>query len=151
MLDLARRKLVQIIDALRPAIRAGVPVVGLEPSCLSVFRDELRNMLPDDEDAQRLAGQTKTLSELLLATDRWEAPRLEAKALVQTHCHHRAVLDADTEQRMFAAMGLDLQPNPAGCCGHAGSFGYEADHYPVSMTIAEQSLLPAIRAAAQTP
>ncbi len=145
MLDLAKRHLRQIIEALRPEIRAGVPLVGLEPSCLSVFRDELRNMLPDDEDAQRLACQSKTLSELLLATPGWKPPKLAAKALVQAHCHHKAVLDAETQQRMFEQMGLRLQPNPTGCCGHAGSFGYEADHYPVSMTIAEQALLPAVR------
>jgi Fe-S oxidoreductase len=147
MLDLARRKLLQAIDALRPAIRAGVPVVGLEPSCLSVFRDELRNMLADDEDAQRLARQSRTISELLLATPGWKAPQLRAKALVQSHCHHKAVLDADTQQQMFRAMGVELEPNPARCCGQAGSFGYEADHFPVSMTIAKQSLLPAIRSA----
>ncbi len=147
MLDLAKRKLVDVVDALRPAIRAGVPVVGLEPSCLSVFRDELRNLLADDEDAQRLACQTKTISELLLATPGWKAPRLAAKAVVQTHCHHKAVLDAQTQQQMFEAMGLELQPNPTGCCGHAGSFGYETEHYPVSMTIAEQALLPAVRRA----
>jgi Fe-S oxidoreductase len=148
MLDLAKRKLGQVIAALRPAIREGIPVVGLEPSCISVFRDELRNMLPDDEDAQRLACQTKTISELLLATPGWKAPRLAAKALTQTHCHHKAVLDAAAQKQMFEAMGLDLQPNPTGCCGHAGSFGYEAEHYPVSMTIAEQALLPAVRSAA---
>ena len=84
---------------------------------------------------------------MLLATPGWKAPPLAAKALVQTHCHHKAVLESETEQQMFDEMGLDLQPNPTGCCGHAGSFGYEAEHYPVSMTIAEQSLLPAIRTA----
>jgi Fe-S oxidoreductase len=111
MLDLAKRMLLQDIDALRPAIRAGIPVVGLEPSCLSVFRDELKNMLPDDEDAQRLAWQTKTISELLLTTSGWKAPRLTTKALVQTHCHHKAVLDAETQQLMFQAMGLELRTN----------------------------------------
>jgi Fe-S oxidoreductase len=145
MLDLAKRKLVQVIEALRPAIRAGIPVVGLEPSCFSVFRDELKNMLPDDEDAQRLACQTKTISELLVATPGWKAPRLTAKALAQTHCHHKAVLDAETQQQMFEAMGLELQPNPTGCCGHAGAFGFESEHYPVSMAIAQEALLPAVR------
>lgn len=145
MLDLAKRKLGQVIEALRPAIRAGIPIVGLEPSCLSVFRDELLNLLPDDEDAQRLAHQTKTISELLTASPGWNPPHLAAKALLQTHCHHKAVLDAATEQSMFEAIGVELQPNPTGCCGHAGSFGYETEHYPVSMTIAGQELLPAVR------
>ena len=145
MLDLARRQLLRTLDALRPAIRAGVPVVGLEPSCLSVFRDELKNLLADNEDAQRLACQSKTIAELLLANPGWEPPKLAAKALVQTHCHHKAVLDLAAQQRLLEKIGLKLQPNPTGCCGHAGSFGYEADHYPVSMTIAEQTLLPAVR------
>ena len=74
MLDLARRKLVQILDALRPAIRAGIPVVGLEPSCVSVFRDEMPNLLADDADAQRLGRLAKTLSELLLETPGWRPP-----------------------------------------------------------------------------
>lgn len=147
MLDLAKRQLLQIIDTLRPAIRAGIPIVGLEPSCLSVFRDELKNMLPDDEDAQRLASQAKTLCELLAELPGWTPPKLAAKALVQEHCHHKAVLDTTAQQRIFEEMGLELQPNPTGCCGHAGSFGYEAEHYPVSMTIAEQALLPAVRGA----
>ena len=147
MLDLAKRQLTQIVNVLRPAIRAGVPVVGLEPSCVSVFRDEMRNLFPDDEDAQRLACQTRTLSEQLAATQDWDPPRLAAKALVQVHCHHRAVLDPGAQQQLFDKMGLELMPNSAGCCGQAGSFGYETEHYPVSMTIAEQSLLPAVRRA----
>ena len=147
MLDLAKRHLGAIIAALRPLIRAGLPVVGLEPSCLSVFRDELLNLLPEDEDAQRLAAQSKTLSELLLVTPGWRPPRLAAKVLVQTHCHHKAVLDAASQEKMLESTGLDLVPNPTGCCGHAGSFGYEAEHHPVSMTIARQALLPAIEKA----
>ena len=128
MLDLAKRHLLQVIEVLRPGSRAGMPIVGLEPSCLSVFRDELRDVLPDDEDAQRLACQSKTLSELLLATPGWKPSKLAAKALVQTHCHHKAVLDPEKQHEMFEKIGLKLQPNPTGCCGHAGAFGYEAEH-----------------------
>jgi Fe-S oxidoreductase len=147
MLDLAKRHLAEIIEALRPQIRAGVPVVGLEPSCLSVFRDELLNLFPEDEDAQRLAAQAKTLGELLAATPGWRPPQYSGKALLQTHCHHKAVLDAASQRKMLEKMGLELAPNPTGCCGHAGSFGYEAEHHPVSMTIARQALLPAIEKA----
>src|SRR6185437_8380922 len=147
MLNLARRQLEQIIAVLRPAIRAGVPVVGLEPSCVSVFRDELTNLMPDDEDALRLAAQTKTLPELLMAKESWRPPPFAAKVLVQAHCHHRAVLDEGAQEKMLAAMGVERVPNRAGCCGHAGSFGYEAEHYELSMTIAEQALLPAVRKA----
>ncbi|HEX5452478.1 MAG TPA: FAD-linked oxidase C-terminal domain-containing protein [Stellaceae bacterium] len=146
-LDLARRHLRQILDVLRPAIRAGVPVVGLEPSCVSVFRDELRNLMFEDEDAHRLACQTRTLAEQLMATPDWEPPRLSGKVLLQSHCHTKAVLDADAQHKLFKKIGLELVENPTGCCGQAGSFGYESEHYAVSMTIAEQALLPAVRRA----
>ncbi|MBN9560180.1 MAG: FAD-binding protein [Alphaproteobacteria bacterium] len=148
MLDLAKRKLHQTIDALRPAIRAGIPVVGLEPSCVSVFRDEMPNLLTDNEDAQRLALQTKTLSELLMATPGWTPPPLERKALVHVHCHHKSVLDDEAEHDMLHKMGLDYKPMSDGCCGQAGSFGYEANHYEVSMRVGEDALLPAVRNAA---
>jgi Fe-S oxidoreductase len=147
MLGLARRKLNQVIEALRPAIRAGVPVVGLEPSCVSVFRDELVNLMPDNRDAHRLARQTMLLSEFLMKDANWKPPRFERAALAHAHCHHRAVLDLDPQQRMFKAMGLKVEYPKTGCCGQAGSFGYEAGHYDVSMKIGEQELLPAIRKA----
>jgi FAD/FMN-containing dehydrogenase/Fe-S oxidoreductase len=147
MLGLARRRLQDILEQLRPAIRAGIPLVGVEPSCLSVFRDELTNLLADDEDAQRLAAQTKTLSELLLATAGWRPPRLERKALLHTHCHHKAVLDANAERKLLESMGLTLEKPPVGCCGHAGSFGYEAQHHALSMQIGELVLLPSVREA----
>jgi Fe-S oxidoreductase len=148
MLDLAKRKLRQTIDALRPAIRAGVPVVGLEPSCVSVFRDELRNLMPGDEDAQRLASQTMLLSEFLMRDPGWKPPQLERKALVHMHCHHRSVLDDKAQEKMLAAMGLDVSTPKVGCCGQAGSFGYERDHYDVAMAVGEQDFLPAVRDAA---
>ncbi len=145
MLDQAKRLLHQTIEALRPAVRAGIPVVGLEPSCVSVFRDEMLNLLPHDEDAQRLARQAKTLSELLSETEGWVPPRLERKALLHMHCHQRAVLKPDVEEKILRDMGLDLLPNKAGCCGVAGAFGYEASHYDVAMQIGEHELLPAVR------
>ncbi len=145
MLDQAKRLLHQAIEVLRPAVRAGIPVVGLEPSCVSVFRDEMLNLLPHDEDAQRLARQTKTLAELLSETEGWVPPRLERKALVHMHCHQRAVLNPDAEEKVLRGMGLDLLDNKAGCCGVAGAFGYEADHYDVAMQIGEQELLPNVR------
>jgi Fe-S oxidoreductase len=145
MLSLAKRKLTEVMDALRPAIRGGIPVVGLEPSCVSVFRDELRNLFPDDEDAERLATQTKTFGELLTATPAWTPPRLERKALLHMHCHERSVLSPDTQEGLLTAMGLELIKNPAGCCGVAGAFGYEDNHYEVSMRIGEHDLLPLVR------
>jgi FAD/FMN-containing dehydrogenase/Fe-S oxidoreductase len=145
MLDLAKRQLLEIIDTLRPAIRAGIPLVGLEPSCLSVFRDEMVNLLADDEDAQRLSRQAKTLGEFL--GESWQPPKLHRKALVHIHCHHRTVLNPQPEQRLLRKAGLDIQIPKTGCCGQAGSFGYETEHYDVAMKIGEQVLLPAIRKA----
>jgi FAD/FMN-containing dehydrogenase/Fe-S oxidoreductase len=147
-LDLARYRLHRILYELRPAIRAGIPVVVLEPSCASVFRDEMPNLMATDHDAQRLSKQTITLSELLAKTNTWLPPRLEGRALLQSHCHQRAVLNADAERTLLTSMGIELLPLSSGCCGHAGAFGYESEHYAVSQTIAEQVLLPAIRQAA---
>ncbi|HEY6433312.1 MAG TPA: FAD-linked oxidase C-terminal domain-containing protein [Acetobacteraceae bacterium] len=145
MLDLAKQKLREAMDVLRPAARAGIPIVGLEPSCVSVFRDEMLNLFPHDEDAQRLASQVKTFAELLQATDGWKPPKLHRKALVHMHCHQRAVLSPEAEEAVLKDMGLELIKNPAGCCGVAGAFGYETNHYDVAMRIGEHDLLPLAR------
>jgi Fe-S oxidoreductase len=145
MLDLAKRKLAEAMKALAPAIEAGVPVIGLEPSCVSVFRDELLNLFPHDTDASRLASQVKTLGEVLAATPGWQPPRLRRRALVHLHCHQRAVLSPETEEHLLKKMGLDLVENPAGCCGVAGAFGYERGHYDIAMKIGERDLLPLVR------
>jgi FAD/FMN-containing dehydrogenase/Fe-S oxidoreductase len=150
MLTLARRYLHRTLDAVRPALDAGVPVVGLEPSCVAVFRDELANLLPNDPDAQRLHAHSYPLSEFLArhAGD-WPIPRLHRRALVQPHCHHHSVLGFDDEQNLLHRMGLDVEIPDAGCCGMAGSFGYEAgERYAVSMAAGERVLLPAVRDAA---
>jgi FAD/FMN-containing dehydrogenase/Fe-S oxidoreductase len=151
MLDRATALLHQILDALRPEIEAGVPVVGLEPSCVSVFRDELVNLLPDDEDAQRLSRQTYLLSEFLeQKAPGFQPPRLARKALVHGHCHHKAVLKMDAEERLLAKLGLDYTLLDDGCCGMAGAFGFEqGDHYDVSIKAGERALLPAVRGASQ--
>jgi FAD/FMN-containing dehydrogenase/Fe-S oxidoreductase len=145
MLRLARLQLRQILEALRPQIRDGVPVVGLEPSCVAVFRDELLNLFPDDVDAQRLAKQTFTLSEWLCRSG-WQPPQLTGRAIVQAHCHHVSVLDFDPERKLLERTGLDVDVLSSGCCGLAGSYGYECgEKYDISMRCAEDVLLPAIR------
>jgi FAD/FMN-containing dehydrogenase/Fe-S oxidoreductase len=149
MLDLARRLLRQVLAELRPQIRAGLPLVGLEPSCLAVFRDELGNLFPGDQDARRLAAQACTLAEFLErhAPD-FKPPRLEAKALVQHHCHHYAVMGFGPDTRLLERMGVDAEVLDAGCCGMAGSFGFErGDHYRVAMAAGERVLLPRVREA----
>jgi Fe-S oxidoreductase len=151
MLDLAQRFLRRIIEVLRPEIAAGVPLVVLEPSCLSVFRDELRNLFPHDEDAKRLSRQSFLLSEFLAEHARdYRPPRLARTALVHGHCHHKAIAKMDAEVQVLKAMGLDVEVLDAGCCGMAGAFGFErGDHYDVSVKAGERVLLPAVRRAAR--
>lgn len=144
MLDRAKRALREIIESLRPSIRAGIPVVGLEPSCVSVFRDELVELFPHDEDALRLSKSTFLLSEFL-SDEGWQPPRLERKALVHGHCHQKSVLRFDASTSLLKKAGLDCDVPDSGCCGLAGSFGYEAKHYDISKAIGERVLLPAVR------
>jgi FAD/FMN-containing dehydrogenase/Fe-S oxidoreductase len=148
MLPTAKRWLRRILTDLRDPITEGVPLIGLEPSCLAVFRDELPNMLPTDAAATRLARQSLTLGEFL--GQRGYTPRrLDRDALVQVHCHHGAVLSYDSERRLLEQMGLNLVIPDSGCCGMAGSFGYErGKRYQVSRDCGERVILPAVRQAA---
>jgi FAD/FMN-containing dehydrogenase/Fe-S oxidoreductase len=147
MLGLAKRLLRRVLRELRDELRAGTPVVGLEPSCVAVFRDELGSLFPEDEDARRLAAQTVTLSELLTEHARDRLPRLTGRVLVHGHCHEKAVLKADRELAVLRALGLEVEAPDTGCCGMAGSFGFEAGKYDVSMKVGERVLLPAVRQA----
>ncbi|MDQ2663290.1 MAG: FAD-binding oxidoreductase [Candidatus Eremiobacteraeota bacterium] len=148
MLSVAKTLLLQILEALRPQIRAGVPIVGLEPSCVSVFRDEMCNLLPDDHDALRLRDQVFLFEEFLAKkAPAYDPPLLHRKAVVHEHCHHKSVLDKGSGKALFTAMGLDYDMPDTGCCGMAGAFGFEADHYDVSVAIGERVLLPAVRKA----
>jgi FAD/FMN-containing dehydrogenase/Fe-S oxidoreductase len=149
MLRLARHHLQHIMRLLRNEIRAGVPIVVLEPSCASVFRDELPGLFPGDTDAQRLSKQTFLLSEFLTRQD-YQPPRLEGKAVLHGHCHQKAVLDMRSEQKLLEQMGLNVEMPDSGCCGMAGGFGFEAGtHYDVSMRCGERVLLPTVRSAAR--
>ncbi len=144
MLDTAKRMLTEILDQLRPHIRRGVCLVGLEPSCVAVFRDELTNLFPHDEDAQRLSQQTYLLSEFLAKHD-FDPPPLDRHALVHIHCHHKSVMGSSDEQEMLSRMGADCEYPESGCCGMAGSFGFEKEHYDISVACGERVLLPAVR------
>jgi Fe-S oxidoreductase len=149
MLTRAKALLREVLDALRPEIAASTPVVGLEPSCVAVFRDELLNMLPHDEDAKRLSKQTFTFAEFLAKRLDWEPPHLDAQAVVHGHCHYRAIeRGMECDRQVLGAMGLDFQILDTGCCGMAGPFGYQAgEHFDVSVKVAEHSLLPKLREA----
>ncbi|HEU5369892.1 MAG TPA: FAD-linked oxidase C-terminal domain-containing protein, partial [Ktedonobacterales bacterium] len=151
MLDLAKHYLQRILETLRPEIRAGTPIIALEPSCAAVFRDELLNLFPQDEDAKRLSQQVLLLSEFLQkrASD-YELPRLPLKAVVHGHCHHKAVIGMQDEEAVLKRLGLDYDVLDAGCCGMAGSFGFErGERYDVSIKAGERALLPTVRDAAR--
>lgn len=146
-LDAAERYLRRTLDQLRDDIRAGTPVVGMEPSCLAVFRDELTKLLPHDEDAQRLRRNAYHFAEFLDAHG-VDLPTSERDALVWTHCHHRATGGSSPERRVLAdTMGMDVTELSGGCCGLAGSWGFEDGKYDISMDCGEQALLPAVRSA----
>lgn len=145
MLDSAKYLLEQLLEALRPQIAAGIPVIGLEPSCVSVFRDEMVSLIAHNKDAARLKQQTFLLSEFLIKEADYHPPQLKRKAIVHGHCHHKSILKFDSEQELLKRLGLDFQVLDSGCCGMAGSFGFEAQKYEVSVKVGERVLLPAIR------
>ena len=121
--------------------------MGLEPACIAVFRDELLNLFPEDEDARRLARQALSLAEFV-ERERFELPRLRRKALLHGHCHQKAVVKMDADEAVFSKLGLDFSVLDSGCCGLAGSFGYEkGERYDVSMKAGERILLPTVRSA----
>jgi Fe-S oxidoreductase len=137
----------RILSGMQNEIRRGYPIVVLEPSCCSVFRDELLNLFPNDEDAKRLSQQTFLLSEFLAKhAPGYEPPKLKRKALLHGHCHHKAIMRMEDEKAILQKMGLDLEEPDTGCCGMAGAFGFEdGEHYDVSMKCGERVLLPAVR------
>ncbi|HEY4119330.1 MAG TPA: FAD-binding and (Fe-S)-binding domain-containing protein [Byssovorax sp.] len=144
----AKRLLRRTLDVLHPDIAAGVPVVGLEPSCVAVFRDELVNLFPHDEDAKRLSHQTYALSELLVQGPvRVELPSIGGRVLLHGHCHHKSILGMRDELAVLSRLGLEVDAPEPGCCGMAGSFGFERSHYDLSRQVGERALLPAVRAA----
>jgi len=146
MLDRAKNYLEHIMSALSAPILAGIPIVVLEPSCASVFRDELRNLFPMDQRAIRLRSQTFLLSEFLEQhAPGYEAPLVGQKILLHGHCHHKSIMKLGDEESLLRKMGADLQSIDSGCCGMAGPFGFEKDKYAVSQAVGERVLLPAVR------
>ncbi|MET0766303.1 MAG: FAD-linked oxidase C-terminal domain-containing protein [Aeromicrobium sp.] len=146
-LDTARTMIARAVDQLHPYVTAGVPVVGLEPSCLAVLRSDAVELL-DDPRALDVAAGVFTLAELLQRTEGWQAPDLTGTSLVvQPHCHQASVLGFEADLAVMRATGATIE-RLSGCCGLAGNFGVEKGHYEVSVAVAEQQLLPAIRNAA---
>ncbi|WP_242625126.1 FAD-binding and (Fe-S)-binding domain-containing protein [Krasilnikovia cinnamomea] len=146
-LDSAKKILSRTVAALAADARAGVPIVGVEPSCLAVLRSDVHELLPGDPDAALVAGSVHTLAELLAKTPGWSPPDLsDVEVVAQPHCHHHAVLGWKADADLLAAAGARVR-RLAGCCGLAGNFGVERGHYEVSVAVAEHDLLPALDAA----
>lgn len=146
MLDRAKKLLLRTLDTLEAEIASDLPIVVLEPSCASVFRDELLNLLPDHPQAQKLASQVFLLAEFLerKAGD-FSLPQISGKAFLHGHCHQKSVMNMTDEEAILRRLGLDYRAPAQGCCGMAGAFGFEKEKYDVSIAIAELELLPALR------
>ncbi len=141
------------ILALSPYIEEGIPVVGLEPSCLMTLRDEYLDFFPHDPRAQQLAENSFTFEEFLVLSrgsdarpiDRIQFREADTSVLFHNHCYLKALIGSEPSTTMFNAAGIDVEEIDSGCCGMAGAFGYELEHYSLSMEIAEDRLLPAVR------
>ncbi|MEU4893630.1 FAD-binding oxidoreductase [Streptomyces sp. NPDC044780] len=146
-LDRARTVMRRTLDVMAPALDAGLPVVGLEPSCTAALRTDLPELLGTDPRAARLAESVSTFAQALerYAPD-WQPPRIDRPVVGQTHCHQHAVLGDAAERRLRERAGLTGALS-GGCCGLAGNFGFEDGHYEVSVACAEEQLLPSVRAA----
>ncbi|GAC1643538.1 MAG: FAD-binding and (Fe-S)-binding domain-containing protein [Acidobacteriaceae bacterium] len=146
MLDTAKQYLRRVLDALAPQLAAGTPIVVLEPSCATVFRDELTNLLPFDLRAAKLRSQTMLLSEFLVRYAPHYQPRLMAgRVIVHGHCHHKSTMGMHDEMSILRATGAQVELLDSGCCGMAGPFGFERDKFEISQKLAERVLLPAVR------
>ncbi len=143
----ARRHLDRLLGVLAPFAVNGIPIVGVEPSCTAVLRDDLLDLLPDDPRSRAVSGAVRTLAELLatVPVGQRALPDLTGVQIVaQPHCHHYSVMKWDADRALLAGLGADVV-ELSGCCGLAGNFGYEAGHYDVSLAVAENALLPALR------
>lgn len=146
-LDGARRQLTHALEVLAPIAEQDIPIVGMEPSCMAVWRSDAVELLPDDARVPVVAGSIHTLAELLGSLDDWQPPSLAGHTIVaQPHCHHASVLGWEADAALLQRTGARVV-TLGGCCGLAGNFGVERGHYEVSVKVAEHDLLPAIRAA----
>jgi len=148
LIDDARRNARRNLDLLYPLVERGVPLVGLEPSCILTIRDDYKKLLPDDERVEKLAGATRLFEEALLELDAELPLKAGSPALLHGHCHQKALVGTGpTQEALALSPGADVEVVDSGCCGMAGLFGYEAGHYEVSMKMGERRLFPAVREA----
>lgn len=149
MLDAAKRYLARILQELKAELEAGVPIVMLEPSCASVFRDELRNLFPDDPAAQRLSAQSFLFGEFLAKfAAQYQPPSARGRILLHGHCHQKALVGMAHSERLLEGMGVQVVAPEPGCCGMAGPFGFNQKTYAIAQSVGERALLPAVRAEA---
>ena len=144
----AKKHLASLLGVLAPFAAAGITIVGVEPSCTAVLRDDLMDLLPDDPRSALVSGATHTLAEVLSAVpaSSRNLPSLEGVEIVaQPHCHHYSVMGWDTDQALLESLGAHVT-RLEGCCGLAGNFGMEAGHYDLSVAVASHSLLPSLSA-----
>nr|WP_273482701.1 FAD-binding and (Fe-S)-binding domain-containing protein [Kribbella italica] len=145
-LGTAKNVIERSLAVLAPFLAAGTPIVGLEPSCTAALRQDAPDLLENNHLAAAAAASTYTFAEFLQQSG-WQPPQVGGEALVQPHCHQHAVLGFDADRAVMRAAGIDAVVPDAGCCGLAGNFGFEPDHYELSQAVGERVLLPAVRAA----
>ena len=144
----AKKHLASLLGVLAPFAASGIPIVGVEPSCTAVLRDDLLDLLPEDPRSLLVSSATRTLAEVLsaLPASARHLPSLEGVEIVaQPHCHHYSVMGWDADQALLESLGARVT-RLEGCCGLAGNFGMEAGHYDLSVAVASHSLLPSLSA-----
>ena len=145
-LEMAKGYLENVFKVLVPYIDAGMPIIVLEPSCWSVLRDEIHGLFPERQETHKIMQNTYLLSEFLKEKTDYRPPKLHRGAVMHGHCHHKAIIHgAEHEEKLLKEMELGVRALTDGCCGMAGSFGFEADKYDVSRQIGEHALVPAVR------
>jgi FAD/FMN-containing dehydrogenase/Fe-S oxidoreductase len=148
MLTQTKKRLHKILTSMQEDINSGIPIVGMEPACVTVFRDELMSLFHGNEVAKRLTRQTYFFSEFLLnKAPHFPYPKFDRKAILHGHCYQKALAKMESEETVLRKLGLDLESLDSGCCGMAGSFGFHQEKYDVSVQVGELVLLPAVRAA----
>ena len=151
LVDAARENARRNLDLLMPLVERGIPLVGLEPSCILTLRDDYQKLLPNDERVEKLAEATRLFEEALLDLDAELPLREGSPVLLHGHCHQKALVGTKpTEETLALAPGTEVTVVDSGCCGMAGQFGYEKGHYEASMKMGERRLFPAVREAGES-
>ena len=154
LVEKARAAARDCVERLIPFAEQGIPIVGLEPSCLLTLRDEIIVLLPEDERTKTIAQHAYLFEEFIAKLDDEGALGLEfseqvRQVLLHGHCHQKALVGTGPSKQMLALAGCEVEEVDSGCCGMAGAFGYESEHYDVSLAMGERRLLPAVREAAE--